>query len=231
MTWVDALIRLCVAVFIGCVIGIEREKKNRPAGLRTHVLVCVGAALIATLEQFLVRDTMAINAASPDSGIAVNMGRLSAQIISGIGFLGAGTIFTSHKKIAGLTTAASLWNVACLGIVTGMGYYPLALAGCGIVMVTLLLLQRVIKVNSVKSVEVKFIHRVETIAFINSYFEEAGIKVMDIDFHVENRTPENGGNLYTNLYTLILPSHTTYRDIVNYLSEFRNIQAIRTRNT
>ena len=231
MTWVDAMIRLGVAVVIGCVIGIEREKKNRPAGLRTHVLVCVGAVLISTLEQFLVQDTMAINAANPGSGIAVNMGRMSAQIISGIGFLGAGTIFTSQKKIAGLTTAASLWNAACLGIVTGMGYYLLALAGCGIVMVTLLLLQRVIKVNSVKSVEVKFVHRVETIAFINAYFEEAGIKVMDIDFHVENRTPENGGNLYTNLYTLILPSHTTYRDIVNHLSEFRNIQAIRTRNT
>ena len=131
MTWIDAMIRLCVAVVIGCVIGIDREKKNRPAGLRTHVLVCVGAALISTLEQFLVQDTMMINAANPGSGIAVNMGRLSAQIISGIGFLGAGTIFTSQKKIAGLTTAASLWNVACLGIVTGMGYYMLALAGCG----------------------------------------------------------------------------------------------------
>ena len=229
MEWWEALIRLVIAVTVGCLIGVEREKKNRPAGLRTHVLVCVGATMIATLEQYMVSSTMAINAASPDSGVAVNMGRITAQIVSGIGFLGAGTIFVSRKKIAGLTTAASLWNVACLGIVIGMGYYWLAVAGCVIVMVTLMLLQRVIKVNSVKSVEIKFIHRKETIPFISAYFERVGIKVMDIDFHVENK--ENGQNIYTNLYTLVLPNTMTYRDIVNYLSEYSNVQAIRTRNT
>lgn len=229
MEWWEALLRLAIAVTVGSLIGVEREKKNRPAGLRTHVLVCVGATLIATLEQYMVADTMAINAANPDSGIAVNMGRITAQIVSGIGFLGAGTIFVSHKKIAGLTTAASLWNVACLGIVIGMGYYWLAVTGCVIVMVTLMVLQRVIKVNSMKSVEIKFIHRKETIPFISAYFQEVGIKVMDIDFHVENK--DGGQNVYTNLYTLVLPSNMAYRDIVNYLSEYSNVQSIRTRNT
>ncbi|MEA4999092.1 MAG: MgtC/SapB family protein [Candidatus Limiplasma sp.] len=228
MAWWESGLRLVLAVVIGCVIGIEREKKNRPAGMRTHVLVCVGAALIAIVESLIISDTLTLNLSRGDStGIAVSYGRLSAQVISGIGFLGAGTIFISQKKIAGLTTAASLWNAACLGLAVGMGYYVIAMAGCAIVMVTLTMLQRVVHVNAVKNVEVKFIHRVETITFINDYFQSIGVKVLDIDFHVENKGKEN---LYTNLYTLDMPSDTTYKDIVNKLSEYTNIQGIRTRN-
>ena len=228
MQWWEAGIRLLLAVVVGCVVGIEREKKNRPAGMRTHVLVCVGAATIAILETYVIADTITLNLNNPGSGIAVSMGRITAQVVSGIGFLGAGTIFISQKKIAGLTTAASLWTVGCLGLAAGMGYYGLAIAGCAIVMVTLTVLQRVVKVNSVKNVEVKFIHRVETLAFINTYFQEAGIRVLDIDFHVENKGKYN---LYTNVYTLDMQGGTTYRDIVNHLSEYANIQGIRTRNT
>ena len=228
MAWWEAGLRLLLAVTIGCVIGIEREKKNRPAGMRTHVLVCVGASLIAILEAHIAADTIALNAAAQATGITVSMGRISAQVVSGIGFLGAGTIFTAQKKITGLTTAASLWNAACLGLACGMGYYALAAAGCGIVIVTLALMQRVVKVNAVKHVEVKFVNRNETIAFINNYFKEAGIVVLDIDFHVENKGKEN---MCTNLYTLDMQGNTTYRDIVNRLSEYSNIQSIRTRNT
>ena len=227
MTWWDMCIRLVVAVTVGCIIGIERERKNRPAGMRTHVLVCVGAATIAILESMLIHDTVLLNAMNERTGIAVSVGRISAQVVSGIGFLGAGTIFVSQKKIAGLTTAASLWNVACLGLAAGLGYYKLALAGCCVVIVTLMFMQRMVHVNAIKNVEVKFIHRKETLAFINAYFEEANIKVLDVDFHVENNQDYN---LYTNLYTLHLPDRTTYTDIVNHLSEHANVQSVRTRN-
>ena len=228
MTWWEISLRLLLAVTVGCVIGIERERKNRPAGMRTHVLVCVGAATIALIECMNIADTITLNMNNPNTGIAVSYGRISAQVISGIGFLGAGTIFISQKKIAGLTTAASLWNAACLGLAIGMGYYFIAIVGCWLVMVTLVLLQRVVKVNSVKHVEVKFIHRVETIAFINDYFQSIGVRVLDIDFHVENKGKYN---LYTNIYTLDMQGKATYKDIVNKLSEHTNIQGIRTRNT
>ncbi|MDD3410829.1 MAG: MgtC/SapB family protein [Eubacteriales bacterium] len=228
MSWWEAGLRLLLAVVIGCIIGIERERKNRPAGMRTHVLVCVGAATIAIVESMMMADTIRLNMTTGNTGIAVNFGRLSAQVVSGIGFLGAGTIFISQKKIAGLTTAASLWNVACLGLAVGMGYYFIAMIGCLIVIVTLTLLQRVVRVNSVKHVEIKFIHRVETIAFINDYFQSIGVHVLDIDFHVENKGKYN---LYTNIYTLDMQGKTTYKDIVNKLSEYANIQGIRTRNT
>lgn len=228
MTWWEISLRLLLSVMIGCIIGIERERKNRPAGMRTHVLVCVGAATIAIMESLMIADTITLNMNNANTGIAVSFGRISAQVVSGIGFLGAGTIFISQKKIAGLTTAASLWNVACLGLAVGMGYYYIAVAGCVIVIVTLTLLQRLVKVNSVKHVEIKFIHRVETIAFINDYFQSIGVRVLDIDFHVENKGKYN---LYTNIYTLDMQGKTTYKDIVNKLSEYANIQGIRTRNT
>ncbi len=228
MTLWEQGLRLLLAVVIGCVIGIERERKNRPAGMRTHVLVCVGASLIAIMESLMISDTITLNMGTIQSGIAISYGRISAQVISGIGFLGAGTIFISQKKIAGLTTAASLWHAACLGLAVGMGYYAIAVAGCAIVMITLAFLQRVVRVNSVKHVEVKFIHRVETIAFINDYFQSVGVRILDIDFHVENKGKYN---LYTNIYTLDMPGKTTYKDIVNKLSEYANIQGIRTRNT
>jgi len=223
----EIFLRLITAVVVGCIIGVERERKNRPAGMRTHVLVCVGAATIAIMENMLLTDTMTINAANPGSGIAQNMGRISAQVVSGIGFLGAGTIFVSQKKIAGLTTAASVWNAGCLGLAAGMGYYNLALIGCIMVILTLMFMQKLVHVNAVKHVEVKFIHRVETLNFINCYFDEAQIKVLDVDFQVDNSGERN---LYTNLYTLHLPNKMTYTDIVNKLSEYSNVQSIRTRN-
>ncbi len=100
----ELVIRLVVAIFIGCVVGSEREYKNRPAGLRTHVLVALGACMIALTECIFMREL--------DDGtsahVTYNFGRMSAQVISGIGFLGAGTIFMAERKIGGLTTAASV---------------------------------------------------------------------------------------------------------------------------
>ncbi len=228
MSWWEQGLRLLLAVIIGCAIGIERERKNRPAGMRTHVLVCVGASIIAIMESLMIADTITLNMNNASTGIGSSFGRSSAQGISGIGVLVAGCLFISQKKIAGLTTAASLWNVACLGLAVGMGYYTIAIAGCAIVIVTLSLLQRLVRVNSVKHVEIKFIHRVETIAFINDYFQSIGVRVLDIDFHVENKGKYN---LYTNIYTLDMQGKTSYKDIVNKLSEYANIQGIRTRNT
>ena len=228
LTYVEMFIRIGVAILIGCVVGVEREYKNRPAGLRTHVLVCLGACMIAVIESLFT-----LNLDSVGDNVSYNFGRLCAQVISGIGFLGAGTIFTSHKKIAGLTTAASLWNTACLGIATGYGYYWLSIFGCMVVLLVLLLLQKVIRVNAVKRVEIRFIKRTETLPFINDYFEEMGIKVLDLDYHFENVTNLTRGevNTYTNIYTLNLPRKVSYTEVINHLSSFLNILSVRTTTT
>lgn len=228
-TWYEVLIRLTAAVAVGSIIGIEREYKNRPAGLRTHSLVCLGAALVAVLEGLLVESQLAVTGNVP---VAISIGRISAQVISGIGFLGAGTIFIAQKKISGLTTAASLWNVACLGLLIGFGYYWLAVIICGFIMLVLVVLARIIKVNTVKRVEIRFTNRRTALPYINEYFQKNGIQVLDMDFHIEHipQKDKPDENLYTNLYTLHLPSDLHFTDMVSKLSENTDIQTVRTRN-
>lgn len=215
------ILRISLAILVGTIIGIEREIKNRPAGMRTHILVCLGACIISLIESYF---TAELNS-DTNSSIAYNFGRLSAQVISGVGFLGAGTIMFSDRKVTGLTTAASLWNVACLGIAIGYGYYLIAVAGSIFVVLVLLLMQRIIHVRITKKLEVRFVHRVETIEYINDYFQKCGIQTVDIDFNVANMDDHN---IYTNIYTLHLPSNITYTEIVNRLSEHANILSIRT---
>lgn len=113
--------RIVLAMFIGGLIGTERDIKNRSAGIRTHMLVCLGATVVMLTNQY-VAETY------PDSGIDIT--RMGAQVVNGIGFLGAGTILvTSHNRIRGLTTAAGLWAAATLGLAIGIGFYELALIG------------------------------------------------------------------------------------------------------
>ena len=218
------LARIAVAVVIGAVIGIDREIKNRPAGMRTHVRVCVGAALVSLIEQQTVACVLALG---EQSVVNVSMGRITTSVISGVGFLGAGTIFMTERKISGLTTAASLWCTACIGLAVGSGFIFMGAAAGAIVLVILRLMQRIVHVNTLKRLEVQFIHRAQTLAFLNDYFSSMGVKILDVDFHAENR-PE--GNLYTNLYTLSMPSHTSYVDLIGTLSENPNVRTVRTRN-
>ncbi len=228
MSNTDVVMRVLFALMVGFIIGVEREHKNRPAGLRTHVLVCLGACSIAMLESLHLHTSL-VNT-NPDLNISITIGRMSAQVISGIGFLGAGTIFTAQKKISGLTTAAGLWNVACLGLMIGFGFYWLALSVAVLVIVILFLLGRFIRINTVKHVEVKFVNRSESIKFINDYFSQIGVLVLDIDFHVETLKSVDNRSLYTNIYTLRLPSKVNYTDIVTKLSESSFIHTVRTRS-
>ena len=224
--WTEILIRIAIAVIIGGLIGVEREYKNRPAGMRTHVLVAIGSMSMALLES-LLRGGLSVQEAT----VALNMGRISAQVISGIGFLGAGTIFMSKRKIGGLTTAASLWCTACMGLLVGFGYYYVAIVVCVLVISTLGLLQKIVHVNAIKSIEVLFTDRTETMDFINNFFEQSNIKVLDVDFYVENSdSGKKGQNIYKNIYTLKLPSSMHYTSVVVHLSEYSHIRAVHTRN-
>ena len=214
LTYMSVALRIFLAIIIGGLIGLDRGMKNRPAGLRTYMLVCLGSCLVMMTNQFIYQ---VFTVGDP--------ARMSAQVVSGIGFLGAGTILFSDRKITGLTTAASLWNTACLGIAIGFGYYVIAIAGSLFVFFVLILMQRIIHVRVTKKLEVRFVHRIETIEYINHYFEARGIQTVDIDFHVTNTDDRN---VYTNIYSLQLPHDVTYTEIVNNLSEHANILSIRT---
>jgi len=108
------ILRIVLASLYGALIGLEREHAKRPAGLRTHVLVCVGACLTMLTSEYVSKNVAVTT---------FDVTRLGAQVISGIGFLGAGTIIRTGNTVKGLTTAASIWAVACVGLATGIGYY------------------------------------------------------------------------------------------------------------
>jgi len=115
-TEAQIVFRVLLAVCFSSLIGLEREHAHRPAGLRTHILVCVGACLVMLTSEFIYKE---YHQFSPNTDVA----RLGAQVISGIGFLGAGTIIRNGSSVKGLTTAASIWVVGCIGLATGMGFY------------------------------------------------------------------------------------------------------------
>lgn len=119
VTYLAVIVRIIASVLIGGLIGMERELKSRPAGLRTYMVVCLGACLIMLTNQYIYQCTSV--------GDPVRMG---AQVVSGIGFLGAGTIMvTRRNQVKGLTTAAGLWTAAGVGLALGIGFYEAALAG------------------------------------------------------------------------------------------------------
>lgn len=128
-------LRMMCALLIGAVIGIEREYTHRPAGMRTHMLVALGSCVVMITGQQIFMQYLPYGA-SPDPA------RLSAQVITGVGFLGAGTIMREGVTVKGLTTAASIWAVACLGIASGAGYYAIALVGMICIFVTLTVFER-----------------------------------------------------------------------------------------
>jgi putative Mg2+ transporter-C (MgtC) family protein len=130
---ITVLVRLVLSAFCGGIIGIERGKQRRAAGLRTHILVCVGAALTATIGYFSV---MVL-------GISSDPMRIAAQVISGIGFLGVGTILVKGRfQITGLTTSAGLWVTAAIGLAFGAGFYEGALIAFALSAVTVVILHR-----------------------------------------------------------------------------------------
>jgi putative Mg2+ transporter-C (MgtC) family protein len=120
--WPEVLLRLALAAVLGAAIGIERELREREAGLRTHLLVCVGSALFTIVSAYGFRGFLEHGGAV----VRADPTRIAAQIVTGIGFLGAGAIIRQGLSVRGLTTAATLWVVAAIGLASGAGYYSAA---------------------------------------------------------------------------------------------------------
>ena len=131
---IDALLKLGITTILSGFIGFEREHSHRPAGFRTHILVAVGSSLVMLTSVYIF----------DAQGMTGDVTRMSAQILSGIGFLGAGTILREGFSVKGLTTAASLWAVACIGIAVGAGFYAGAFVATIVIYLTLNSLKRFI---------------------------------------------------------------------------------------
>ena len=125
LDWQD-IVGLALAAFLGAIIGLEREVHDKPAGLRTNMLICLGAAIFTTISRYL------------EVGDGFANARITAQVVTGVGFLGAGAIIRDRGGVHGLTTAAGIWLVAGIGVACGAKYYDLAIISAALVFVVLL---------------------------------------------------------------------------------------------
>src|SRR3954466_13656446 len=133
LNWDEALLRLTLAAALGGIIGVERELREREAGLRTHLLVALGSALFTIVGAYGFHDFLA----SGQSVVRADPTRIAAQIVTGIGFLGAGAIIRQGFSVRGLTTAATLWVVGAVGLAAGAGYYSGAVITTAVVLIAL----------------------------------------------------------------------------------------------
>lgn len=207
---VTIFIRLFLAMICGGVLGLERTRKRRPAGMRTYMLVCIGAAVIMMTAQFM------------NQRWGGDVGRLPAQVISGIGFLGAGTIMvTKYYRILGLTTAAGLWAAACIGLAIGIGFYY------GAIITTVLLMVIVVCVDDIEKIYSKKIHRVHLFIILTdivclksliAYMQEKNITLSNVE--LSSSSGVSGIGLYC---VLKLPKTITQTEVVNLITEYHDV--------
>ena len=200
--------RLLLALICGGVLGIERGRKNRPAGFRTYMLVCVGAALVMITNEYIYNR---YGTGDPT--------RLGSQVISGIGFLGAGTIIvTVRNRVKGLTTAAGLWGAACMGLAIGAGYYTAAIISCVMIYFVMAMLYRldVRVMASARAINlyVEFAS-VRDIGEFIQYVKERDMKITDLELIQSGSVNESAAAI---LVTIRLMKKADHAEIIHLLS-------------
>lgn len=222
LPWYELLLRLSLAVVFGLCIGLEREHRHRPAGVKTHMLVCVGAALVSLIQIKMLEETIRLVTGNPELAnvIKTDIGRLGAQVISGVGFLGAGTILRTRGTIRGLTTAATLWLTACIGLAVGMGYYLMSILTVALTMTVLICLQLfqsgALLGRSVRRLMITVSSKREAMDFLNDYCASRHIQIVKIEQQAlhdlqdgANELPAAAQTGWTYLYTIRLPRSVT----------------------
>ena len=209
----DAFVKMTLALVCGGAIGIERGRKKRPAGFRTYMLVCLGATLVMMTNDFICQVY--------GTG---DVARMGAQVVNGIGFLGAGTIMvTGNNKIKGLTTAAGLWSAACIGLAIGIGFYEGAIAVGAAILFIMTVFKDVERKILKKSKAVRLYVSVETNEALNSLIEECHARNIRVD-DIQVSKPRQGtkGGIIAFL-TLKLDKKQSHSKLVHQLSESEGI--------
>ncbi len=229
LTFWDLLLRLSVASLCGGLIGIERGRKRRAAGFRTHMLICMGASLAMILNTYISLMIMGgawtIDASVP---MQTDVSRLGAQVINGIGFIGAGTIIvTGRQQVRGMTTAAGLWASACMGLAIGAGFYAAALIGCTAIILTVVVFSKLEAFILSRSRNVNLFvefENAEDLSRIIAQIKEQDIRIFDVEL------TKSVGESYPNaIFTLQLPkkrSHTAVMTAIAQIDTVRTIEEI-----
>ncbi len=213
ITTLSVAVRLFLAMLCGGAIGIEREHKRRPAGFRTHILICLGAAITTMTSQFLYLHM----------GLYTDIARLGAQVIAGIGFIGAGTIIvTKRRQVKGLTTAAGLWTCAIIGLAVGAGYFE-----AGIVATVLILLAEIffakfeywVLVNS-KNLNIYIEYgKTDNLDDVIRYLKSSGVILIDLEI-------TKSGNNSCAILQLQLPKKISHDKIMTDINSTEGILSV-----
>lgn len=222
------MLRIVLAMIVGGTVGFEREKKGRPAGFRTYMLVALGAALTVMLSQYLsVMFETRWTDVSKEMNISTDVSRFAAQVINGVGFLGAGTILvTGQQEVKGLTTAACLWASACIGIAIGAGFYECVLIGFILIFISMKLLPYMENFIMAKAMNMAIyveMDSIENLGAVVTMMRKNGVRIFDVDIDKEQH--ENISQVNA-LFSVKLPNRTYRTEILAELSTVDGIIAI-----
>ena len=215
MTHTEILIRLALALIVGGIAGLDREKSRQWAGFRTHILVAVGSCVASITSILLFEQYKYL--------VNIDPGRISAQVLSGIGFLGAGAILKTSNSIRGLTTAAGIWVVASIGLAVGFGYYFLSIITLVFMMVTLKALkffENKISSNKSSTINISTSNLSQATTDILEICQQSRVKIKDID---KLNNSENEGNIKL---SVLYSSKYTFRDITDKFKKIKGIKSV-----
>ncbi len=212
----SVVFRLVLAMVLGGILGMERGRKKRPAGFRTYMTVCVGSALVMCTSQYMV--------GAFDTG---DPARLGAQVISGIGFLGAGTIIvTGRSQVKGLTTAACLWASACIGLAAGIGFYVGAIVCTALIYFGMTVMHRMESSLLSKARVMDFFAEFAAMQDVGRFIQmlrEQGITVSDLQMNRKNRTKDD---LVGVVFTVKISRPIPHDKLIETFSSFDGLKFI-----
>ena len=216
VTLLAVILRIFTAALVGGLIGMERGMKHRPAGLRTYMVVCLGACLIMLTNQYIYQTT--------DVGDPVRMG---AQVVSGIGFLGAGTIIvTRRNQIKGLTTAAGLWAAAGVGLAVGIGFYEAAICGGLAIFVVMTLLQKMDNKMHRNNKVIEVYVELEKDYPLGDFLRDVRARDIEIRDTMREQDGELENGLRAYFSTLKLQKRQNHLDVIEDLRQLPGISCI-----
>lgn len=209
-------VRLVVALICGGIIGIERERKRRPAGFRTHILICIGAAMTTLTSQYIAFELNGVT----------DLARLGAQVIAGVGFIGAGTIIvTKRKNVKGLTTAAGLWASAIVGLCAGAGFIEGALLATVIIIVAELLLARfeyfMVSNSRTVTIFVEYSDTSKLTAIVETVKENSSY-IRDIEITKSN----SESNTSCAIFSIQMPRRKSHDKMINIISNLDGVVSV-----
>lgn len=225
VSWGSIAVRVVVAAVVGIMVGIERELSNHPAGMKTHSLVCLGAAITSIISQEMGFD-ISMSSAAVAVGAKVDISRIASGVVSGIGFIGAGAIIKSKdgSVVTGITTAATVWISGCMGLAIGMGYYRVTLISFVMVLISTFFLkqfeERFIKNRGTRRLVIVLGNKSATLPLIEEYFDRKQIVVTSFDCIGSD---EEDKRYYFCKYFLRIPKSVPFMTVIRDLAKLEDV--------